>query len=149
MQCHAFPCMFWSTDAQSRSNRYAWTGDSRLISRATSLQCKKRASQSGDVPAEVFQNLCCMLAIKQDWQWRIMYLGTALPNKTSRWKCSVIQPLLPSSNCLSFSFHTYLLNTFSATKWNCVLLSLFIRDALCIVVFMIFWWNEYVNYNII
>lgn len=103
----AFTSVFWFTDAQSRSNRwYARTGDSRLISRASSLRCKKRGSQSGDVLDEGSQDFSCMLAIKQHWKWRIMQLGSVLPNKTGRWKCTLIQASLESSNCLSFSFHT-------------------------------------------
>lgn len=67
---HSLVCFGPLMHNQDQIDYIAWTGDRRLISRACSLQCKGRASQSGDVLAEVSQNLCCMLARKEDWQWR-------------------------------------------------------------------------------
>lgn len=75
---HSLVCRGPPTHNQDQIDDIAWTGDSRLISRVSSLRCKGRASQSGDVPAEVSQNLCHMLARKQDWQW----------TSTQAWKCA-------------------------------------------------------------
>lgn len=80
MQCYSFTCMFGPLmHNQDQIDDIAWTGGSRLISGACSLQCKGRTSQSGDVPAEVLQNLCCTLARKKDWQWRSTYLEVCSP----------------------------------------------------------------------